>query len=375
MEMTVLDKMKLVIFSAFFHPHKGGVEKYVEETAVRLIEKGHEVDVVTAHLKDTKVFETYKGITIIRVPSWLALNGVLPVPKFSARRKVDALRSKGYDAVITQTRFFPHSLMGALFARKAKLPLLHIEHGTKHTGKKPFIFAVAWLYDHTLGWFVLKTAKQVAGISKASEVFAHHLCKKKTVLLPNAIDGDFFKKTGSKKPFAEKVIVFVGRLIEAKGVQDIIEATRRLSQVKLIIIGAGNFEKQLKKLAHENVVFTGEKDAKEIRDILSYADVFVNPSYAEGLPTSVLEAGAIGIPVIATDVGGTGEVIVDGKTGLLVALKDVEQLREKIEFVLKNKAKANSMAQALQNKVRSEFEWSVTVERLEKSLKKLIHRT
>lgn len=367
--------MKLVIFSAFFHPHKGGVEKYVEETATRLIAKGHEVDVVTAHLKDTKLLETYKGITIIRVPSWFALSGVLPVPKFSARGKVDALRSKGYDAVITHTRFFPHSFLGALFARKARIPLLHIEHGTKHTGKKPFVFAVAWLYDHTLGWFVLKTAKHVAGISKASEAFARHVCKKKTVLLPNAIDGAFFQKQDVKKPFKERAIVFVGRLIEAKGVQDLIEATKRLSRVKLVIIGAGNFEKQLKKLAHEHVIFAGEKNAQGIREALSYADLFVNPSYAEGLPTSVLEAGAMGVPVIATDVGGTGEVIIDGETGLLVAPKDVEQLREKIEFMLKNQAKSGSMAQALQKKVRGEFEWSVTVDRLEKTLKKLVHRT
>lgn len=367
--------MKLVIFSAFFRPHRGGVEKYVEETATRLIAKGHEVDVVTAQLPNTKLFEQYKGITIIRVPSWFALNGVLPVPKPSARRKVDALRSKGYDVVITHTRFFPHSLLGALFARKAKIPLLHIEHGTKHTGKKPFIYAVNWLYDHSLGWFVLKTAKQVAGISKASEAFARHLCKKPTVLLPNAIDGDFFKRVEAKKPFEEKSVVFVGRLIEAKGVQDLIEATRSLGGVKLAVIGAGNFEKQLKKLAHENIIFAGEKDAKEIREALSYADLFVNPSYAEGLPTSVLEAGAIGVPVIATDVGGTGEVIIDGETGILVAPKEVHQLREKIEFVLKNPAKAKEMAQALQKKVRSEFEWSVTVERLEKVLKKLVHRT
>ena len=367
--------MKFVIFSAFFYPHKGGVEKYVEETATRLIAKGHQVDVVTAHLPHTNPLETYKNITIIRVPSWLLLGGVFPVPKPKARQKVDALRSKGYEAVITHTRFFPHSFLGALFARKAKLPLLHIEHGTKHTGKKPFVYAVAWLYDHTLGWFVIRTAKQVAGISKASESFARHLCKKPTILLPNAIDGGFFKKVETKNSVQEKSIVFVGRLIEAKGVQDLIEATKRLHNVKLTIIGAGNFEKQLKKLAHDNVIFAGEQDASGIRDKLSTADLFVNPSYAEGLPTSVLEAGAMGVPVIATDVGGTGEVIVEGVTGLLTAPKDVEQLREKIEFMLKNPAKAKSMADALQKKVRSGFEWGVTAVLLEKALQKLIHRT
>lgn len=358
--------MRILVFSAYFWPHKGGVEKYVEETAVRLIAKGHKVAIVTSLLQGTRKVESYKGIQVFRLYSWEVLKDRWSLPLPRSRR---VLRSLGmYDAVITHTRFYPLSLLGAWFARKRKIPHLHIEHGTAHTGAKPFVYAINWLYDHALGWLVLRLASKVAGISRASELFAAHLCKKRTVLLPNAINSEFFVRVPSKKPFREKAIVFVGRLIEAKGVQDLIAATSNMTGVKVVIVGAGNYAGELRKRAHKNVLFLGEKDAGGIREVLSFADVFVNPSYAEGLPTSVLEAGSVGVPVIATDVGGTREIIRDGQNGVLVKPSDVAGLRKAIEKILADPNHAQALAQSLQAKVRAEFDWGVTVQKLERVL-------
>ncbi|MBI4146965.1 glycosyltransferase family 4 protein [Candidatus Woesearchaeota archaeon] len=364
----VRDKMKILIFAPYFWPHRGGVEKYAEETGVRLVKHGWKVDVVTALLRGMKEKESYRGMHVFRVPTWNALGGTYPVVLPGVFKFLQTLGT--YDAVITHTRFFTLSFVGARFARKNKIPHLHIEHGTMHTGSKPFVYAVNWLYDHTIGYFVVHRARAVAGVSDASAKFARHLCKRKTIVLHNAIDSSFFKPVKTTKPYRQKVISFVGRLIEAKGVQDLVEATAEMENVKVLIIGSGNYARELRSAAGRNVVFLGEQDSAGIRKVLSYSDVFVNPSYAEGLPTSVLEAGAVGVPVIATDVGGTREII-DDKTGFLIKPKDVLALRERINWVLKNPVKAKRMAKLLQQKVRKEFDWTVTSKALDKVLKSL----
>ena len=362
--------MRLLLFAPYFWPHRGGMEKYAEETCARLVEKGCQVDVVTALLPNTKEKEQYRGMNIFRVPTWNILGGTFPIPKFSVWKRLAELKRNNYDAIITHTRFFPLSFVGALFAKKNKIPHLHIEHGTAHTGSKPFVFSINWFYDHTIGTLILRWASAVAGISQASCKFANHLCRSKTILLPNAIDTSFFHHQNIKNPFKTKVITFVGRLIEAKGVQDLLAATREMD-VKVVIIGSGNYERKLKALAASNIVFLWEKDAAGIREVLSYTDIFVNPSYAEGLPTSVLEAGAMGLPVIATDVGGTGEIIDNGVNGFLIRPHDVVELRKKIVQLLDNSVQAKKFGIELQKKVCQEFDWKTTVQKLEKLLNKM----
>jgi len=360
--------MNVLMFSAFFAPHRGGVEKYAQEVGKRLVKRGIQVDIVTASLEGTSSSEMIDGMTVYRVPTWHLLGGAFPVPKLSAWNQLKSFQK--YDVVVSHTRFFPLSLLAVLFARKRGIPYVHIEHGTAHTGKKPFVFAVNWLYDHSVGWFVMRSAKVLAGISQASQRFIIHLCGRNSELLSNCVDTKFFEKVKVKNPYGKPVVTFVGRIIEAKGVQDLFEAVKDLN-VQLIVVGAGNYEAQLKSIAPPNAVLVGEKSAKDIRDILSYSDVFVNPSYAEGLPTSVLEAGCIGVPVIATDVGGTREIIINGKTGVLIQPKDIFGMRAAIHEFVERKARANTMGKALKKKVRAEFSWDGTAGKLEDLLSKL----
>jgi len=126
--------------------------------------------------------------------------------------------------------------------------------------------------------------------------------------------------------------------------------------------------KELKKLGGR---FVGEKNTAGVRDVLAQADLFVNPSYGEGLPTSVLEAGAMGLPVIATDVGGTKEIIDNGENGYLIRPGNVKSLRSKIQSLLKNKKTGERFGKALQKKVRSHFDWNKITDKIEKVLKSL----
>ena len=173
------------------------------------------------------------------------------------------------------------------------------------------------------------------------------------------------------------IITFIGRLIAAKGVQDLLHAFRLLkgiANLKLLIIGDGGYLLALKKLAQDlhllpqKVVFLRQRDLREIRELLSITDILVNPSYSEGLPSSVLEAGAMSLPVIATDVGGTSEIIIDQITGLLYPAGDIAKLKENIQLLIADTALRRRLSSNLYNHVKDNFGWEDSAERFIQAL-------
>jgi glycosyltransferase involved in cell wall biosynthesis len=147
----------------------------------------------------------------------------------------------------------------------------------------------------------------------------------------------------------------------------LINATENIDS-EVLIVGDGPYRKDLEKIAHKNVRFLGLKNKNEIRTILSKTKIFVNPSYSEGLPTSVLEAGAMGLAVVATDVGGTSEII-NSKTGWLYKPKDVETLKKKITSILKNPKEKMKRSKKLRKHIVENFDWDKTAKKFMEVLK------
>jgi glycosyltransferase involved in cell wall biosynthesis len=117
--------------------------------------------------------------------------------------------------------------------------------------------------------------------------------------------------------------VTVGRLIPLKQVDRLIEALREIPELGLVVVGDGPERPRLERIAQElgvsgRVYFAGQRSKKETLSLMAACDFFVLNSTHEGLPHAILEAMALGLPVIATAVGGTPEVVRDGETGVLV---------------------------------------------------------
>lgn len=132
-------------------------------------------------------------------------------------------------------------------------------------------------------------------------------------------------------------IVSVARLIPHKGVSGILKAALGLDfAYELVIIGDGPLRQELEKEAtalQANATFTGSIPKEKVAGYLATADLFVLNSSYEGLPHVVLEAMHFGTPVLASEVGGTPEVVKDGETGLLFQHNDIEQMRQKIKQI------------------------------------------
>jgi len=173
----------------------------------------------------------------------------------------------------------------------------------------------------------------------------------------NGVDTEFFNNNFDKKQqneIREKfhidegdfVLTFVGRIVKDKGVNELIEAFVLLRKehpnLKLLLVG--DYEEDLNPIKQENrklinelneIIFVGFQ--KDIRQYLAISDLFVLPSYREGLPNSLIEAGSFGIPLVATDINGCNEIIIDKQTGILVEKKDTKSLKRGINKLLNDR--------------------------------------
>ncbi len=361
---------KILLVSNHFHPYIGGLEKFVFELSYSLANKGNKVDVLTFQYKKLKHIEKKDNIRIIRLPCFEILGETYSIPNFFDPQYTTLKREllkEQYDVVFTNTRFFTSTFIGYKLAKKIKARLIHIEHGNQFVlHKNPLVTAVAWIYDQTWGRLVVSNAEIVVGISKECVNFAKKLGAKKTVVIHNSIHTKQFKSFITKR-VKETTITYVGRLIYAKGIQHLIEAVKD-KDATIQIVGDGPYKKSLETLSKNLNVktnFWGQKNQKEIIEILSNTDIFINPSYSEGMPTSVLEAGAIGLPIIATDVGGTNEIIDNEINGLLIKPRSSEAIEKALKRLEDNKLR-EQFSKKIKEKVLSKFDWNKAAEEFER---------
>lgn len=173
--------------------------------------------------------------------------------------------------------------------------------------------------------------------------------KNKGVVIPNAVSNPYISEIEETK--RSKVISNMGRLEDQKGQDVLIKAFNKVHQkypeYKLIIYGEGSKEEELRKLITklklENNVILAGKTPKAILEI-NKSEIFVFTSRYEGMPNALLEAMACGLPCIATNcVAGPSEIIENGKNGILVEVDDIEQITQKIIYLIENKEIANKM--------------------------------
>jgi glycosyltransferase involved in cell wall biosynthesis len=151
--------------------------------------------------------------------------------------------------------------------------------------------------------------------------------------------------------------------VRGKGQHILLEAAARLQRsgydLKVLLVGDGPSRTELQQMSRNlqmeaSVIFTGHQP--DTRPFLAGMDIFVLPSLNEGLPLSLLEAMAMGLPVIATRSGGISELLDDGRTGLLAPVDDVNALALRIEELLENVTLQQRLAREAQAHVRAQFD-------------------
>lgn len=196
-----------------------------------------------------------------------------------------------------------------------------------------------------------KSLEKASAVTAVSDYLGSVECEIAEGIKPSIISmgvdtskfGKEYRKDNYFNQQDKKVVLFVGRLAEKKGVRYLIEAMDKVDNAILYIVGDGPLKNELEELAQKQkteIVFGGSKNHIELREIYASADVFVAPSVTaedgdqEGLGLVMLEAMASGLPVVASRSGGIVQVIKDGENGLLCEEKNQDQIADNINKIL-----------------------------------------
>lgn len=172
------------------------------------------------------------------------------------------------------------------------------------------------------------------------------------------------------------VFIFVGRIVGDKGINELVQAFNTLSKeneiVKLLLVGA--FENELDPLKEETkIIIDNNKQIisvgfqKDVRPYFAIANVLAFPSYREGFPNVVMQAGAMGLPSIVSNINGCNEIIEENKNGLIISVKNIAELYEAMVKIMDD----NSMKLNARKMIMSRFEQRVVWEALLSEYKKL----
>lgn len=190
------------------------------------------------------------------------------------------------------------------------------------------------------------------------------------VVVPNPVEIPHRRSDDERE---DNTILFLGRIVQQKGVYDLLAAVenlrRSIPDIRLILAGTGELEAVRERAAALGILahleLPGWVDGEDKVRLFGRASIFVLPSYHEGMPMSILEAMAAGLPVVSTLVGGIPEVVTYGIEGKLVAPGDAVALSAAVEDLLTDRALRSRMGQAAYRRAEREFSADAIVAQLE----------
>jgi glycosyltransferase involved in cell wall biosynthesis len=236
-----------------------------------------------------------------------------------------------------------------------------------------------WLFKKPISKLVLRNADAVIALSEDMKREMQKIWDRDIFVMPNGIDLERFDdlpreemRVRLQTKADDRLIIFVGRFRPEKAVTYLIEALAVVRQkdqsARLVLVGEGPEEDNLRQLVrHLNlgdcIDFAGQISNEQVPQYMAAADIFVLPSLSEGFPNVVLEAMAVGLPVVASRVGGLPEIIEEGENGFLVEPKMPEQIADRVLLLLRNDGLRIRIARNNRAKAKG-YSWEGVVNRL-----------
>ncbi len=379
--------MKIAHINMFFLPTFGGVEQVMYELAKRQVNDGHEVHVFCCDSdKNTRIKvkeEIIEGIHIHRLPYWfrLSLNTFLwpsLLWKFPGK----------FDIVHTHVSGHDYILFAGILCKLKGIKYIHTTHcpWTDSSFRPPILRPFLFLNDLFMNRFSFKLIDKIISITPWElDTLKKYTEKEKIEIIPNGVDKILYKKIlnnhfKKRNNIKEKFLVlFFGRLNPTKGPEMLAKAainiTKKRKDIAFVWVGPDEGKadevKELIKL-YSNMKYLGPIKGKEkIAEMYQSADVYILPSYREGLPLTLFEAMASGLPIIASPVNGIPYEMKEPENGFFSNYGDIESLEKNIIKMLENPKLANKISKANFNKSKN-YDWDDIYKKYMGEYKKLL---
>jgi glycosyltransferase involved in cell wall biosynthesis len=385
-----MKKLNLAVFNTQPpHLYFGGVERRIVETAKSLRNQVN----MTIYSGTKANFRKPTSFNDVRVVPCFSTDALFPVDNWffnnTLAGAVDTINADVYEAHAASG----YGFLRALRKKGVRKPFIQTVHGVladeyvqaTQTGFPTFRANLANFFMWQLSKLEEEAAKHATltvTISKYSAQKIHQFYgveETQIRIAPNGVDTQRFKPSKACETIKRQIgiesklcVLFVGRLIPRKGLTYLIEAARHIvkehSQTVFLIVGDGPLKKHL--LSHikevklaSTFVFIGEVNEKLLPALYNCADVFVLPSIQEGQGIALLEAQATAKPVVAFNVGGVGEAVLNTETGLLTK-PDSNELACAINKLLRSKSLRDKMGNNGQKYVKENFSWDICAQKM-----------
>ncbi len=396
-----MEKFRLAVFNT--QPPQlyfGGVERRIIETSKRLVSQAD----ITIYSGTKSGFKKPASINQVNFVPCYSTDRVFPLDNWffnrSISKKSEEIRADVYEAHAASGYGFSK----ALNKQGIKKPFIHTIHGVladeyeqaKKNGYQSFRARIANYFMHRLSILEAETAKNatlIVTISKYSlekiKQF-YNIDDSNVRIVPNGVDIEKFKPVIDKESVRlqfglgnEPCVLFVGSLIPRKGLPFLVEAAKKIvkeqSETKFLIVGEGPLRNQLSnsiKVANlsNNFRFLGNLKDDKLPAIYNCTDVFALPSIQEGQGIALLEAQASAKPVVAFDIGGVNEAVVNGKTGLLVKLGNTEAFGDALLKIISDKTLGEKMGEDGRRFVAENFTWDISAQKMLKVYSEALSR-
>ena len=378
-----LDPMKILLINSEYPPIGGGAGNASSNIARVLVQRGQDVLVLTSHWDDLPHEETREGVNVIRVSALRrkmdrsnALEQISFI--FSASFRTFGLIRQFKPDVTLAFFGFPSGAVAWLLKKLYRIPYVVSLRGGDVPGFRPYDFRMYHKLAAPFLRSIWKRANLIIANSNGLQKLALSFESRYEIpVIPNGVDTSQFAV--SNRDWSSPHILSVGRLVYQKGFDLAICALSQLKDLEWTwtIAGDGPQMPVLKVMAEEygindRIRFLGWLSSEQIKEQYAAANLFLFPSRHEGMPNAVLEAMASGLPVVATQIAGNEELVVDGKTGKLVMPEDVESLRESLRPLLVEAKMREQMGRAACQRVELSFSWANVAQQYENILQRSI---
>jgi glycosyltransferase involved in cell wall biosynthesis len=171
----------------------------------------------------------------------------------------------------------------------------------------------------------------------------------------------------------KKYVMYAGRIDREKGLFDLLECGKSIcsekSDLSFIIAGDGRDFNKLKRKAkkeglQDRFIFLGQVEKDQMIKLYQNATLFILPSYHEGLPTVLLEAMSCGLPIIATDVRGNNDLIINGENGIIIPSRSPKKMTEAIDMLLEDNNLRKKLGKNARKTIEEKYTWDEVSKRI-----------
>ncbi len=338
----------------------GGVEKHVQELAVRLAEMNTVIAYTRPQYTPTS-YRYYFKVKLVSLPSIATkhldtiTHTFLAIVHATLKEKVDIVHIHSVGPALL-------TWLPRLLRPKTQVIVTFHSMDRQHQKWGKFARFMLWLGE----WIAMKFAQEVITVSKALQSYTFEMYGRLTTYIPNGIaEMNIVPAKMITNQFGltpNNYILAVNRLVRHKGVHHLIKAYQQLNTDKKLVIAGGSvftdhYVQELHALANgnPNIIFTGNQTGTILAELFSNSYCYVLPSESEGLSIALLEAAAYGKTVIAADIPANAEIVMH--CGMSFKCNDIQDLKAKLEQALINSAVVAQTGTLGQKYVLAHYHW------------------